>query len=173
VTSAREHDAGLSVTVSSDTDLVLTRTFAASRRLVFDAFTRPELLKRWYGARDWQLVVCEIDLRPGGAWRFVSRGPDGAELGHGGVYREVDPPGSLVQTEIYDGWDVGEVLVTTAFEERDGRTVMTTTVSYASRDARDSVLRTRMERGAGEAYDRLAELLRLRLSETISKGERR
>jgi uncharacterized protein YndB with AHSA1/START domain len=160
---------GLSVTALSDTDLVLTRTFAASRRLVFDAFTRPELLRRWHGARGWQLVVCEIDLRPGGAWRFVSRGPDGAELGHGGVYREVDPPGRLVQTEIYDGWEAGEALVTTAFEERAGQTVMTTTVRYPSRDVRDSVLRTPMERGAGEAYDRLAELL----NETISKGERR
>lgn len=169
MTSRQKHHEGLSVTASSDTDLVLTRTFAASRRLVFDAFTRPELLKRWYGARGWQLVVCDIDLCPGGAWRFLSRGPDGAELSHGGVYREVDPPSRLVQTEIYDGWDASEALVTTAFDERDGRTVMTTTVRYPSRDVRDSVLRTPMERGAGEAYDRLTELL----SETISKGERR
>jgi uncharacterized protein YndB with AHSA1/START domain len=169
VTSGREHGDGLSVTAPCDTDLVLTRTFAASPGLVFDAFTRPGLLKRWYGARGWHLVVCEIDLRPGGAWRFVSRGPAGAELGQRGVYREVDPPRGLVQTEIHDGWDEGEAVVTTAFQERGGRTVMTTTVRYPSRDIRDSVLRTPMERGAGEAYDRLAGLL----SEMITKGERR
>jgi uncharacterized protein YndB with AHSA1/START domain len=150
---------GLSVTIASDTDLVLTRTFAASRGTVFATFTRPELLRRWYGARGWNLVVCEVDLRPGGAWRFVSRGPGGAEMGHGGAYIEVDPPGRLVQTEVYDGWEQGEALVTTVFDEREGQTLMTTTVRYPSREIRDSVLRTPMERGAGEAYDRLAAML--------------
>ncbi|MCW2882004.1 MAG: Activator of Hsp90 ATPase 1 family protein [Sphaerisporangium sp.] len=163
----RENTEGLSVTAPSDTELVLSRTFAASRELVFDAFTRPELLRRWHGARGWHLVVCEIDLRPGGAWRFVSRGPAGAELGHGGVYREVEAPARLVQTEVYDGWDAGPTLVTTVLDEGDGRTAMTTTVRYPSRDVRDSVLQTPMERGAGEAYDRLAELL----SETILRGK--
>ncbi|MER7127301.1 SRPBCC family protein [Micrococcus luteus] len=147
------------MTAPSDTELVLSRAFAAPRTLVFEAFTRPELLRRWYGARGWQLVVCEVDLRPGGVWRFVSQGPDGAEMGHGGVYLDVEAPGRLVQTETYDGWDAGAALVTTAFEEREGRTAMTATVRYPSREARDSVLRTPMERGAGEAYDRLAELL--------------
>jgi uncharacterized protein YndB with AHSA1/START domain len=164
-----ERAEGLSVATPSDTELVLARTFAAPRPLVFDAFTQPELLRRWHGARGWHLVVCEIDLRPGGAWRFVSRGPDSAELGHGGVYHEVEAPGRLVQTEAYDGWDAGEALVTTVFDERDGRTAMTTTVRYPSREIRDGVLRTPMKRGAGEAYDRLAEVL----SETILKGELR
>jgi uncharacterized protein YndB with AHSA1/START domain len=146
---------------------VLTRTFAGRRQLVFDAFTWPELLRRWYGARGWHLVVCEIDLRPGDAWRFVSRGPEGAELGHGGVFHEIDAPGRLVQSEVYDGWAAGKALVTTVFDERDGRTAMTTTVRYPSREVRDSVLRTPMERGAGEAYDRLSELL----NEMTSKGK--
>nr|BFE79854.1 hypothetical protein GCM10020093_024550 [Planobispora longispora] len=100
------------------------------RRLVFDAFTRPELLRRWHGARGWHLVVCEVDLRPGGVWRFVSRGPDGAEMGLGGVFHEVDAPGRLVHSELHDGWEEGEALVTTVFDERDGRTAMTTTVRY-------------------------------------------
>ncbi|WP_239117187.1 SRPBCC family protein [Planotetraspora phitsanulokensis] len=163
------------MTTPSDTELVLTRTFAASRPLVFDAFTRPELVRRWHGARGWHLVVCEIDLRPGGAWRFVSRGPDGAEMGLSGVYHEVEPPHRLVQTESHDGWEAGEALVTTVFHEVDGQsamttrmtTRMTTTVRYPSREIRDSVLRTPMKRGAGEAYDRLAELLR----ETTLKGD--
>ncbi|GAA4570244.1 SRPBCC family protein [Planotetraspora kaengkrachanensis] len=158
---------GLSVTTPSDTELVLTRTFDASRPLVFDAFTRPELLRRWHGARGWHLVVCEIDLRPGGTWRFVSRGPDGAEMGLSGVYHEVEPPYRLVQTELHTGWEAGEALVTTVFDESHGRTTMNTTVRYSSREIRDSVLRTPMKRGAGEAYDRLAEVL----SETTPKGD--
>ena len=158
---------GLSVTTPSDTELVLTRTFSASRPLVFDAFTRPDLLRRWHGARGWHLVVCEIDLRPGGAWRFVSRGPGGAEMGLSGVYHEVEPPYRLVQTESHTGWEEGEALVTTVFDEVDGRTTMTTTVRYPSREIRDSVLRTPMKRGAGEAYDRLAEML----GETTLKGD--
>jgi uncharacterized protein YndB with AHSA1/START domain len=162
-----ERDEGLAVTAVGATDLVLTRTFAAPRELVFAAFTRPGLLTRWYGARGWHLVVCEIDLRPDGAWRFVSRGPGGAEMTQRGVYREIDPPGRLVQTESYDA---GDAVITTVFTGRaDGRTVMNTTVRFPSREVRDGVLRTPMERGAAESYDRLAELL----SETTAKGERR
>jgi len=159
VTSGQERAEGLTVRAVSGTDLLITRAFAAPRRLVFDAFTRPELLRRWHGARGWHLVVCEIDLRPGGAWRFVSRGPEGAELGHGGVFHEVDAPGRLVQSEVHDSWAVGEALITTVFDERDGRTTMTTTMRYSSREIRDSVLRTPMRRGVGEAYDRLDEML--------------
>ncbi|GII02800.1 SRPBCC family protein [Planobispora takensis] len=169
MTSRQEQSRGLTVRALSDTDLLLTRTFAAPRRLVFGAFTRPELLRRWHGARGWHLVVCEVDLRPGGAWRFVSRGPDGAEMGLGGIFHEVDAPGRLVQSEIHDGWEEGEALVTTVFDERDGRTVMTTTARYPSREIRDGVLRTPMEHGAGEAYDRLAEML----NEMTTKGEPR
>ncbi len=160
-------DDGLTVTAVSDTELVLARAFAAPRRLVFDAFTRPELLRRWHGARGWWLAVCEVDLRPGGAWRFVSHGPDGAEMGMGGVYVDVDAPARLVQTEAYDGWPDVESLVTTIFDEHDGRTSMTATVRYPTREARDSVLRTPMKRGAGESYDRLADLLG-----EITKGDR-
>lgn len=159
MTSGQERAEGLTVRAVSGTDLLITRAFAAPRRLVFDAFTRPELLRRWHGARGWHLVVCEIDLRPGGAWRFVSRGPEGAELGHGGVFHEVDAPGRLVQSEVHDSWAVGEALITTVFDERDGRTTMTTTMRYSSREIRDSVLRTPMRRGVGEAYDRLDEML--------------
>jgi uncharacterized protein YndB with AHSA1/START domain len=167
MTSLREPSGGLLVTTPSDTEIVLARTFAAPRRLVFDAFTRPELLRQWHGARGWHLVVCEIDLRPGGIWRFVSRGPGGVELGHGGEYHEVDAPGRLVQSEVYDGWDAGEALITTVFDEQDGRTAMTATVRYPAREIRDSVLRTPMRRGAGEAYDRLDDVLH----HTVSKGK--
>jgi uncharacterized protein YndB with AHSA1/START domain len=146
---------------------VLTRAFDAPRRLVFDALTRPELLRRWFGADGWNLVDCEVDLRVGGRWRFVSRGPEGALMGHGGVYREVVPPERLVYTESYDDqWFPGESLVTAVLTERaDGAapvTTLTTTLRFSSREVRDHVLRTPMERGVGESYDRLARLLRER-----------
>jgi uncharacterized protein YndB with AHSA1/START domain len=152
----------LVVTTPTDREIVLTRAFDAPRRLLFDALTRPDLLRRWFGARGWNLVVCEVDLRVGGAWRFVSRGPDGTDMGHGGVYREVLPPHRLVYTELFDDQSYpGESLVTHVLAERDGRTTLTSTVLYASREGRDIVLSYPMERGVAEAYDRLAELLRV------------
>ena len=150
----------LTVTTPTDREVVLTRAFDAPRRLVFDALTKPELLKRWFGARGWNLVVCEVDLRVGGTWRFVSRGPGGGELGHGGVYREILPPDRLVYSELFDDQSYpGESLITHVLVEHDGRTTLTSTVLYASREARDIVLGYPMARGVAEAYDRLAELL--------------
>ncbi|GAA3445378.1 SRPBCC family protein [Planomonospora venezuelensis] len=159
--SLMKDSAALTVTTPADTEIVLTRRFAAPRRLVFDAWTRPELLRRWYGARGWNLVVCEVDLRVGGAWRFVSRGPGGEEMGSRGVYREVAPPGRLVFTESYDDrWFPGETLVTTVLTEQGGTTTLTGTLTFPSREVRDAVLASPMERGVGESCDRLAEVLR-------------
>jgi uncharacterized protein YndB with AHSA1/START domain len=150
----------LQVTASGRHDIVLTRSFAAPRRLVFDAMTRPELLVRWHGAQGWNLVVCEVDLRAGGAWRFVSEGPAGETMGTAGTFLEIDRPGRLVQTEAFDGWDEGEhAVITTVLDERDGRTTMTATARYPSQRRRDAILATPMERGAGQAYDRLAAAL--------------
>jgi len=150
----------LNVTTPTHTDIVLTRAFDAPRELVFDAFTRPELLRRWFGARGWNLVVCEVELRVGGAWRFVSRGPDGSDMGHGGVYREVVPHQRLVYTEVFDNQSyAGESLITHRFVEHDGTTTLTTTVRYPSREARDIVLRYPMRRGVAEGYRRLDALL--------------
>ncbi len=143
------------------TEIVLTRVFDAPRRLVFDALTRPDLLRRWFGADGWDLVDCEVDLRVGGRWRFVSVGPGGAEMGHGGVYREVVPPERLVYTETYDDqWFPGESLVTAELREHGVTTTLTTTLWFPSRQVRDQVLSSPMERGVGESYDRLARLLR-------------
>ena len=150
----------LTVTTPTDREIVLTRAFDAPRRMVFDALTRPELLKRWFGARGWNLVVCEVDLRVGGTWRFVSRGPDGAELGHGGVYSVVLPPDRLVYTELFDDQSYpGESLITHALVERNARTTLTSTLLYASQEGRDIVLGYPMERGVAEGYDRLDELV--------------
>lgn len=155
----------LKVTTPTDNEIVLTRAFDAPRHMVFDALTKPELLKRWHGARGWNLVVCEVDLRVGGTWRFVSRGPDGTDMGHGGVYREIVPPERLVCTESYDDqWYPGEALVTAVLIEQNGttqngKTTMITTLRYPSQEVRDIVISSPMERGVTESYDRLAEML--------------
>ncbi|HVD28687.1 MAG TPA: SRPBCC domain-containing protein [Mycobacteriales bacterium] len=152
--------AGVIVTTPSDTSIVLARDFDAPARLVFAALTRPELLGRWLGARGWHVVDCEIDLRVGGSWRVLSRGPGGAEMRHGGNYREVTPPTRLVYSEAYDyQWFPGEALVIAELVEAGGRTTLTTTLRYASREVRDSVLATPMRRGVAEGYDRLAAVL--------------
>jgi uncharacterized protein YndB with AHSA1/START domain len=150
----------LVVTTPSDREIVMTRGFGAPRRLVFDALTKPELLKRWLGRPDWSLAVCEIDLRVGGALRYVWREPDGGELGLRGVYREIVRPERIVHTETFDPpWSSGETLVTTVLTEQGGRTTLTTTVLYESRAARDGAIRSRMTEGAAVSYQRLDELL--------------
>jgi uncharacterized protein YndB with AHSA1/START domain len=148
----------LQVTTPTDREIVLTRVFDAPRRLVFDAFSKPELLKRWFGPRGWSLTVCEVDLRVGGSWRFVLRGPDGKEMGMRGVYREVVPPERSVHTESFDDYP-GESVVTAVFTEQAGKTLLTATVLYSSKEIRDAVVQSGMEHGAAESYDKLAELL--------------
>jgi uncharacterized protein YndB with AHSA1/START domain len=146
------------VTTPTDREIVMTRVFDAPRHLVFDAFFKPELLKRWFGPRGWSLVVCEVDLRVGGGFRFVLRGPDGTEMGMRGVYREIVPPERSVHMESFDDYP-GEAQVTAVFVEQGGKTTLTATVLYPSREVRDTVIKTGMEHGAAESYDKLAELL--------------
>jgi uncharacterized protein YndB with AHSA1/START domain len=151
----------LEITTPSEREIAMTRAFDAPRSLVFDAWTRPELLKRWLGVRGgWTFAVCEVDLRVGGAYRFVWRGPKGNEMGMGGVYREIVRPERLVATEKFDDpWYEGEAVDTTVFVEKDGKTTATTTVRYASQEIRDAVLRSPMEKGVAESYDKLDEVL--------------
>jgi uncharacterized protein YndB with AHSA1/START domain len=151
----------LELSTPTDTDIVLTRRFAAQQHLVFDAWTQPELLRRWYGARGWNLVVCEVDLRVGGIWRFVSRGPGGEEMGQRGVYQEIVRPDRLVYTEVFDDQSYpGQTLVTHGFaDDGDGGTRLTSTITYPSRAVRDHVLRRPMERGLSEGLARLDEVL--------------
>jgi uncharacterized protein YndB with AHSA1/START domain len=148
----------LQVTTPTDREVVLTRVFDAPRHLVFDAFTKPELLKRWFGPRGWSLVVCDVDLRVGGGFRFVLRGPDGREMGMRGVYREIDAPERSVHMESFDDYP-GESQVTTVLVEEAGRTTLTATVLYPSKEVCDIVIKSGMEHGAAESYDKLAELL--------------
>jgi uncharacterized protein YndB with AHSA1/START domain len=159
--SPMENAGTLNVTTPSDRTIALTRVLDAPPWLVFDAWTKPELLKRWLGVRGgWSLAVCEIDLRVGGTYRFVWRGRDGVDMGVRGVYREIVTCQRLVYTESFDeSWYPGEALVTTALVGQGARTTLTSTILYESREARDAVLKTPMERGVAESYDKLAELL--------------
>ena len=157
----------LKVTAPGDREIVMTRQFDAPRDLVFDAWTKPELLKRWLGAEGWSMVVCEVDLKVGGAYRYVWRGPDGREMGMGGVFREIVPPERLVTTEVFDeSWYPGQALDTMVLVESDGRTTVTATLLYESREARDAVLQTPMAEGVAESYDKLDELL----ASTVARG---
>jgi uncharacterized protein YndB with AHSA1/START domain len=149
----------LEVSTPSDREIVLTRVFNASRHMVFDAFTKPELLKRWFGPRRWSLVVCDVDLRVGGGFRFVMRRDDGREMGMRGVYREIVRPEHLVHMESFDDYPGEPHEVTTLLTEHEGRTTLTATILYPSREVRDIVLNMGMTVGAGETYDKLAELL--------------
>jgi uncharacterized protein YndB with AHSA1/START domain len=149
----------LQVTTPTERELVMTRVFDAPRDLVFDALTKPELLKRWVVPRGWSLAVCEIDLRVGGAWRFVSRRPNGKEVGQRGVYRDIVRPERLVNTESWEDWNPGEVLVTTVLAEQGGKTMLTSTLLFPSQEVRDTLLKSGMTSGAAESYDKLAECL--------------
>jgi uncharacterized protein YndB with AHSA1/START domain len=151
----------LKVSAQSDREIVMTRVFDAPRELVFEAYTRPELLKRWLGVfGGWSLAVCEIDLRAGGKYRWVWRNADGREMGVAGVYREVKAPERIVNTEKFDeSWYPGEALITTTFVEKAGQTTLTATLRYESRAARDAVLESPMEGGVAQSYDKLAEVL--------------
>jgi uncharacterized protein YndB with AHSA1/START domain len=147
----------LKVTTPTDREVVMTRVFDAPRQMVFDAFTQPELLMRWFGPRGWSLEVCEVDLRVGGGFRFVLRGPDGRSMGMRGVYREIVSPERSVHMETFDDFP-GESRVTATMVEEGGKTIFTATVLYSSQEIRDAVLKSGMEHGAAESYDRLAEI---------------
>jgi uncharacterized protein YndB with AHSA1/START domain len=151
----------LQVTTPSDREIRMTRVFDAPRRLVFDALTKPALVKQWLlGPPGWTMPVCEIDPRVGGAYRFLWRGSDGTEMGTRGVCREIVPPERFVATEKFDDpWYPGEALVTYVLAEHSGKTTLTLTVLSESREARDAVLKTPMTQGVTMSYDHLAELL--------------
>lgn len=145
-------------TTPSAREIVVTRAFDAPRALVFDAWTNPEHLPHWMGPREWTMTACEIDLRPGGAFRFAWDGPGGAQMGISGLYREIVPPERLVTTEAWAGW--GETLNTLVFAEASGKTAMTCTVLFPSSEALSSALATPMRDGMSAGFDRLDARLR-------------
>lgn len=160
VVSNAANSGSYKVTTPSDQEIVLTRLFNAPRHLVFEAMTKPEHVKRWWGClgEGYSVPVCEIDLRPGGAWRFVNRHPKGEAAFHG-EYREITPPSRLVFTEIFEEFPDTVSVVTTELTDEGGKTRMTATVRYPSLEVRDIVLGTGMAKGAGISYDRLEDLV--------------
>jgi uncharacterized protein YndB with AHSA1/START domain len=149
------------VTTPSDREIRLTRLFDAPRHLVFEAMSKPEHITQWWGrlGEGYSVPVCEIDLRPGGAWRFVNRTPKGDLVAFYGVYREVAPPERVVFTEIFEQFPDTESVVTAVLTEENGKTRLTATVLYPSIEVRDLVLGTGMARGAGISYDRLEDVV--------------
>jgi len=148
--------ATLQLTAPGEREIVMTRVLDAPRQLVFDAF------KQWLlGPPGWSMPVCEIDLRVGGKYRYVWRkDSDGTEMGMGGVYHEIAVPDRLVTTERFDeAWYPGEAVGTLVLVEQRGRTTVTQTMLYESREAREAVLKSGMEKGVAASYDRLAGLL--------------
>jgi uncharacterized protein YndB with AHSA1/START domain len=152
----------LKLTTRGDREIVITRAFDAPRKLVFVAFTKPDLVKQWLlGPDGWSMPVCEIDLKVDGKYRYVwRRDKDGTEMGMGGVYREVVAPERIVATEKFDqSWYPGEAVGTFVLIEQAGKTTLTETILYESREARDGVLKFGMEKGIVASYDRLEKLL--------------
>jgi uncharacterized protein YndB with AHSA1/START domain len=151
------------VKTPSDREISIIRTFNAPRNLVFDCWTRPELVRRWLGLLPgWSMTECTIDLRVGGSYRYAWEGPEGMKLGISGFFREIDTPAHLVNTERFDeSWYPGdEALDTTAFVEDAGRTTVTTTILYASQEARDVAAKSGMTEGMSAGYDMLDALLK-------------
>jgi uncharacterized protein YndB with AHSA1/START domain len=152
---------GAQVTTPSEREIRIQRTFSAPRRLVYDAYTKPELVKRWLGNMPgWSWAACEMDVRVDGRYRWVWKGPDGVEMGMGGAYREVVPHERLVSTEQFDqAWYAGEAVDTVVFTEHAGKTTVTTSIVYESKAVRDGVLQSPMADGMEQGYQQLDALL--------------
>jgi len=150
----------LTVTAQGDRQIVMTRSFNAPRRLVWDAYTKPELLKRWLlGPDGWYFTTCDVDLRVGGKYRFVWKNDEkNATLGMGGEYREIAAPGRLVSTEKFDDFP-GEAINTMELAEHNGVTTLIVTVLSPSPEARDGMLQSGMEKGVARSYERLDDVL--------------
>ena len=148
------------VTTPSDREIRLTRLFDAPRHLVWEAMNKPEHIKRWWGrlGEGYSVPVCEVDLRPGGKWRFVNRHPKG-EAEFYGEYREIVPPERVVFTEIFAPFPDSGSLVTAVLTEENDKTRLTVTAQYPSLEVRDMVIGTGMAKGAAASYDRLEEVV--------------
>ncbi len=153
-------NASVTVTTPSDREIMMTRLFDAPRNLVFDCYTKPALLKRWMFPHGWQMTVCDNDVRPGGAFHWEWRSADGRDMGMRGVYRDVVRPQRIVRTEIFDQDRTGaEALGTLLLAEYDGTTIVTMSVVYSSRQARDGALKSGMADGVVASYAQLDALL--------------
>jgi uncharacterized protein YndB with AHSA1/START domain len=159
MTSDQQQATTAVLTTPTDREIHVERVFDAPRDRVFAAFTDPKLIPEWWGPRDTTTVVDQMDVRPGGSWRFVVRNSDGSETGFRGTYREIAPPERVVQTFEWEGMPGYVPVETATFEDLGDRTKVTTTSLFHTTEERDGMLDAGMERGMNESYARLDELL--------------
>lgn len=152
-------DQGNTTIEVQDREVTMIRVFDAPRELVFQAYTDPDLIPRWWGPRDMKTTVEKMDVRPGGEYRFVHHASDGSEYAFRGEYREVSPPERLVNTFEFEGMPGRIIIDAATFEEHEGKTTLTVRSTFDSIEDRDAMLATGMEEGGKETWDRLAELL--------------
>jgi len=152
------------VTLPSDTQILITRRFDAPAALLFTAWTTPELVQRWWGFETSQWLVCDIDLRVGGTWRYLTREENGFEVGFHGEFREIEPPRRIVSTEVYEGLpipdpDSAAAVNELVFEEEDGVTTMTVLVTHVTQEHRDGHIASGMEGGMQVSMDRMEDVV--------------
>lgn len=157
--ASTRQSSSLVVRLPSDREILMTRVFDFPRRLVWEAHTTTEHIRQWWGPRRTRLAICEMDFRPGGAWRFVDRRDDGKEYGFRGVYREISPPERIVWTFEFDGAPGHVSVETLTLVETDGKTTLTVRSVFDTAEERDAMLQSGMEAGARETWERLAEYL--------------
>ena len=148
------------VTLPTDTQILITREFDAPRHLVYRAWTTPELIKRWWAGDRGEVTSVEVDLRPGGSWRYVMTANGGFELAFHGEYQEVVPGERLVSTEVFEGMPDAAAVSTATFTERDGRTTLSILVQHQTRENRDAHVNSGMEAGMQESMSHLEEVAR-------------
>lgn len=154
-TEARE----LSITLSTDRELVMKRVFKTTAKTLFEVWTKPEHVRKWYGVRSTTVTVCETDLRVGGAWRWVVARPGGVEIAFSGKFLEIDPPRKLQKTERFEAMPGAESIVTLTFEEKDGETTLTTSMLFQNKEQRDMCLKSGMELGVKECYENIDRIV--------------
>lgn len=149
----------MTLTLPSDREVVMTRAFNAPARILFEVWTKPEHVRNWYAVRGTTMTVCEIDLRVGGAWRWVLVHPKGGEIAFSGVFREIAPPHRLQRTEVFEAMPGAESLVTLTFDEGDGQTTLAINMLFKSKQDRDVCLKSGMELGVKECFQKIDELV--------------
>jgi uncharacterized protein YndB with AHSA1/START domain len=149
----------MALTLPSDREIVMTRAFNAPARILFEVWTKPEHVRKWYAVRGTTMTVCDIDLRVGGAWRWVLTHPKGGEIAFSGVFREIDPPHRLQRTEVFESMPGAESLGTLTFDEKGGQTTLTINMLFKSKQDRDVCLRSGMELGVKESFQKIDELV--------------
>jgi uncharacterized protein YndB with AHSA1/START domain len=153
----------LTLTTPTNQEIAITRVFHAPRELVFDCYTKPELLRRWmFGPNGWEFEVCEVDLRVGGKYRYIWTGPKNARLGIGGTFKTILPPEKIINTQLFDeDWTGGEAIVTLRLTEQHEQTTAVTSILHSSKEARDLALQSGMEHGMEMGFERLETLLKM------------